>query len=216
VKGSYDVIRLIEITLSGSLLHCFLYEIKRVNLNNQIEISTDRVNVYATIDVKASVMGTRVLFVFILFALVFFGFLLTHIKADEVVSMIIPVLLILVFMIGMPSKYLLWNLYGQEFLIVNTKSVSWSYNYGIIRTNVNTEIYNRLGIGYEKVITIDNIEMGRLIFYNYRQEDNLPEIIHQTTALLSSSDIKKLSDSIQDIFISEFNLENNFIPFSQN
>ncbi len=161
-------------------------------------------------------MGTRVLFVFILFALVFFGFLLTHIKADEVVSMIIPVLLILVFMIGMPSKYLLWNLYGQEFLIVNTKSVSWSYNYGIIRTNVNTEIYNRLGIGYEKVITIDNIEMGRLIFYNYRQEDNLPEIIHQTTALLSSSDIKKLSDSIQDIFISEFNLENNFIPFSQN
>lgn len=216
MKGSYDVIRLIEITLSGSLLHCFLYEIKRVNLNNQIEISTDRVNVYATIDVKASVMGTRVLFVFILFALVFFGFLLTHIKADEVVSMIIPVLLILVFMIGMPSKYLLWNLYGQEFLIVNTKSVSWSYNYGIIRTNVNTEIYNRLGIGYEKVITIDNIEMGRLIFYNYRQEDNLPEIIHQTTALLSSSDIKKLSDSIQDIFISEFNLENNFIPFSQN
>ncbi|MBP6399138.1 MAG: hypothetical protein KBF57_10910 [Saprospiraceae bacterium] len=185
-------------------------------MNNQIEISTDRVNVYATIDVKVSVMGTRVLFVFILFALVFFGFLLTHIKADEVVSMIIPVLLILVFMIGMPSKYLLWNLYGQEFLIVNTTSVSWSYNYGIIRTNVNTEIYNRLGIGYEKVITIDNIEMGRLIFYNYRQEDNLPEIIHQTTALLSSSDIKKLSDSIQDIFISEFNLENNFIPFSQN
>ncbi len=107
-------------------------------------------------------------------------------------------------------------MYGQEFLIVNTKSISWSYNYGIFKTNVNTEIYNRLSLGYEKVITIDNIEMGRLIFYNYRQEDNLPEVIHQTTALLSSSDIKRLSDNIKELFISEFNWENGFIPFSEN
>lgn len=185
-------------------------------MKNEIIIHTDNLNVYATIKVKASIIGIRVLSFLIAIELIIFMTVLIQIKPDEVPSMIIPLILVLFFFIGLPVKYLLWNKYGQEFLIVNKKSVSWSYDYGIIKTNLNIEVFDKLSIGYEKVITIENEENGRLIFYNYDNENDLPVIIHQTTALLSKSDIELLNDQIFELFSSEFNGESRFIPFSDN
>ncbi|HMR89290.1 MAG TPA: hypothetical protein PKD51_14110 [Saprospiraceae bacterium] len=185
-------------------------------MKNVIKIHTDNLNVYATIQIKASIIGIRVLSFLIAIELIILMTVLIQIKADEILSMTIPLILILFIFIGLPIKYLLWNKYGQEFLIVNKKSVSWSYDYGIIKTNLNIEVYDKLSIGYEKVMTIDNEENGRLIFYNYNNENDLPMIIHQTTALLAKSDIELLNDKILELFSSEFNEESRFLPFSNN
>lgn len=58
--------------------------------------------------------------------------------------------------------------------------------------------------------------MGRLIFYNYKKQENLPVMIHQTTALLSKSDIDVLNSNILHLFAGEFNAESGFKPFSAN
>ncbi len=130
--------------------------------------------------------------------------------------MIIPFVIVLLLFIGLPLKYLLWNLYGYEELIVNTKTISWSYDYGFFRTNLNTVKYYRLGTGYEKVRGDEKDEVGRLVFYNYRETDNLPEIIHQTTVLINKAELKEFDKSITAIFRNEFLNENGFIPFSEN
>ncbi len=143
-------------------------------MKNKIKISTDGINAYAKIEVNASRIGTQILSFLLLVEIFVLIGLLTQIKSEEIVSMIIPFVIVLLLFIGLPLKYLLWNLYGYEELIVNTKTISWSYDYGFFRTNLSTVKYYRLGTGYEKVRGDEKGEVGRLVFYNYRETDNLP------------------------------------------
>lgn len=187
-----------------------------MQLKNRIEISSDGINAYATISVNASPIGIRILSGLIVLDIIIVVGLLLQIKADEVISMIIPILIGLVVFVGLPIRYLLWNLYGKEVLIVNAKSISWSYDYGFFKTNLLTVKFDCLGSGYVKVMGNGEEEVGNLVFYNYRQEDNLPEFIHQTTILLNKKDIEKFDKEISDIFANEFLDKNGFIPFSLN
>lgn len=83
-----------------------------------------------------------------------------------------------------PIKYLLWNLFGKEHLIINTKSISHSFDYGFIKTNLSTQPVNRLETYYQQRMSDETNEFGQLVFYNYRQDNNLPELIYTTNALL--------------------------------
>jgi hypothetical protein len=185
-------------------------------MKNKIYTNTDGVNVYARIDVNASKPGIYILVILLITAFILFTIVLSQMPPEEITSMAIPLLLMLILCIGLPTKYLLWNLFGSEELIVNSKSVSWSYDYGFFRTNKKTYKFDRLGTGFESVRgTLDN-ELGKLVFYNYREEDNLPELIHETTLLLQRKDIEELDDLIRDIFTDEFLDSGGYVPFSAN
>lgn len=185
-------------------------------MNNRIKITTDGINAFATICVSASKVGIRILVGCIVFEIFILIGLFSQLKAEEVTSTVIPVILAAIIFLSLPLKYLSWNLYGKEDIIINSKSISWSYDYGFFKTNLETIKIDRLGLGYEKVRTNDIEEIGRLLFYNYRAKDNLPEMVHQTTVLLSLNDIKEFSNQIDKIYENEFFNENGFIPFSLN
>lgn len=185
-------------------------------MKNRIEINSDGINAYAKISVNASKLGIKILAGFLVLEIIIVLGLLWQLKSEEVISVIIPILIGLIIFVGLPIKYLLWNLYGNEELIVNTKTISWSYDYGFFKTNLQTVKYNRLGTGFEKVRENNKEELGKLIFYNYREEDNLPEFIHQTTILLNKEEIEKFDKEISDVFANEFLNKNGFVPFSIN
>ena len=117
-------------------------------MKNRIEITSDGINAYAKIQVNASKIGIRVLSVLLVIELILIGWIYSNLKADETQSMAVPFLIIIIFFVGLPVKFLLWNVYGNEYLTVNTKSISWSYDYGFFRTNLKTVKYERLGTGY--------------------------------------------------------------------
>lgn len=185
-------------------------------MKNRIHIKSDGINAYADLEVIASKTGVRILGVFIALSITLITGLILTIKADEVKSMIFPLILIITLCLGLPLKYLLWNMYGVESLIVNTKTISWSYNYGFFQTNLKTVKYNILATGYEKVRGDGEREVGILVFYNYREEDNLPEVIHQTTVLLTKEEINIFDEQIFKIFELEFFNNKGFIPYSLN
>jgi len=185
-------------------------------MKNRIEISTDTINAYANIEVNASKIGTRILIVFLLIEILLIIGLFTSIESQEIYSMIIPIILILIFFVGLPVKYLLWNLYGKEQLIVNTKSISWAYDYGFFQTNLKTVEYNILTSGFEIVRQKDGADIGRLVFYNIRKDNNLVEQIHQTTVLLTRDELREFDKQIAEIFATEFLYKNGFVPFSLN
>lgn len=185
-------------------------------MKNRIEISSDEKNVYANIKVNASNVGIRILTGFIVLEILIFLVLLSQIKSDDVISMLFPILMISIVFIGLPLRYLLWNKYGSEALIVNSKSVSWSYDYGFFRTNRQTVNYHMLATDYEKIRDQDGVEVGKLIFVNYREEDDLPEIIHQTTVLLSKYEIAELEREIGELLSNELFDKNGIVPFSLN
>jgi len=151
---------------------------------------------------------------FIVLELIAFGWILSSIESFR--EIIHPALLLLIFIIGFSVKYFLWNKFGVEELIVNTKSISWVYDYGFFRTNTKTVKYDRLGTGFERIRGLENEELGRLVFYNYREEDNLPEFIHQTTVLLKKEEINEFDKQISNVFENEFSYKNGFIAFSEN
>ena len=104
-----------------------------------------------------------------------------------------------------PIRYLIWNLYGKENLIINSKTISYNYDYGFIRTNLKTIPFYHLGAGIELYKENKGIQEGKLILYNFRAQDNLPEIIHETTVLVNLEDVKEIDIEISKLFLKEFN-----------
>ena len=185
-------------------------------MRNRVNIKSDGINVYAELTVKADAAGKIIVTTLILtfMALVTIG--LSTLKQEEIGSIIIPIALLLGLIIAFPVRFLIWNMFGKEYLVINTKTISYNYDYGLIRTNLKTIKFNRLGTDFEEGQSKNGMKQGYLVFYNYREEDNLPEIIHKTTILTDYDNIRKLDQEIHSIFESGFNTENRFIPYSAN
>lgn len=185
-------------------------------MNNTINIRSDGINVYAELRVKANLIGKVILSLLVTFLFVFFSFIFLNLNPEELGPAILGILVVAIFFIGIPTKFLIWNLFGKEYLIVNTKSISYQYDYGIFRTKLKTINYHRLGTGFEKHKINKEITKGYLIFYNYNAENDLPEVVHQTTVLVEDDKIKLLDNEINRVFENEFNNQNGFIPYSAN
>ena len=78
-------------------------------MKNRIDITTDGINAYAKIKVNASRTGIRILSIFIIAELMMVVWIFSQIKSEEVMLMIIPILIGVIFVVGLPVKYLLWN-----------------------------------------------------------------------------------------------------------
>lgn len=185
-------------------------------MKNQTNLKSDGINAYAKLSVYGSRTGVIVLLIMIAVELLLFVFILFNIDAKEIGSLAIPLVLAIVLFLGIPIKYLLWNLYGAEVIIINTKTVSWSYDYGLLKTRLVTVTFDRLGFAIENISSKDSATIGRLVFYNYRKSDNLPEEIHATTILVPTQELQKLIAKIENVFINEFFASNGFHPFSIN
>ena len=184
-------------------------------MSNQLTIKSDEINVYATLRVRSKFIGKLVLSILVFGLIVFYVFLALNVN-NENAQILVFFLLVFGFIIFFPIKYLLWNLYGNEILIVNTKSISYSYYYGLFKTNLKTINHERLGLSFEFVKLEDKIEKGKLNFYNYNNSNNLPVLIHQTTVLINKKEIELLELAIQKLFKSEIDENNIYSGFSLN
>lgn len=182
-------------------------------MNNTIDINNDGINVYATLNVKANRTGKIALFaVIVVFSSVFI-FIGSSVKTEDGKSLLFPFVLIFLLVSIIPIGYFIWNLFGNESLIVNSKTISYQYNYGIFKTNLKTINYEVLGVSFARIRTENETELGKLIFYNYREKDNLPDFVHQTSVLLPKEDLKRLENEISGLFSQE---KPDFIPYSMN
>jgi len=185
-------------------------------MRNTVNKHNDGINFYATFNVKANTFGKVVLSIMILILMTVFIFVVSTITKDDIREMLFPMIVIFILILAFPVRYLLWNFFGKETLIVNTKTISFCYDYGILKTNLKTIHFDRLGTGFQIIREENDIEIGKLIFYNYRVKDNLPEVIHQTSVLLDNIDINEIDLEISNLFVNEFNERNGFIPYSEN
>lgn len=165
----------------------------------------DGVNLYLEFTVKTKLIGKLVLSLFILLCFIaIFYFIIKAPKDENNNSEFITAAIILTFLlIVFPIRYLIWNCYGKEFLIVNSKSLSYYYSYKFVDTNLNTKLINELSIAIEVVKEDENYEYGRLIFYNINDETNLNEFLFQTSVLLRYQDLELIRKEIFDIFFDE-------------
>lgn len=178
-------------------------------MNNTVEKHIDTINIYVNLKINSSKIGKFIVAAFLLIIFCVLVFLISTLEKDEVASAIFPIIIITAIIILFPLRYLIWNIYGQEVLIINTKSISYFYDYGIYKTNLKTINYSQLATEIEYVREFELIEVGRLIFYIYREIDNLPEEIHRTSVLIDTNKLKEIVEDIDNLFKNELLFSSN-------
>lgn len=97
-----------------------------------------------------------------------------------------------------------WNLFGEELIILNTKSVSYQRSYGVIETKLQT--YPLRNMRVEAIITKERnkIKYSKLQFYTYNEHD-LPELLLESSIALPEQSIYAIFRSIDTMNMQENN-----------
>lgn len=175
-------------------------------MNNRANIDFDGICIYMDSHVGATLTGKIILIVMNMLIWLLFLTAAINIPGEEIGSFIIPLViffLVLVFGLG---RYTSWNLWGSEFIRINTKSLSYSRSYGIIQTTEKVVEIKSLRVSYEKIRFFGDVEHGRLIFFDYDDLDN-PFEVFQTTILISKFKIDELLTLVEKLYNSEDSIE---------
>lgn len=124
-------------------------------------------------------------------------------------------LMALAFLIYFPIRYVVWQLYGVERIIIDTQKITYSYDYGIMRSKQGEIPYRVLGLGYQKQRGRPN-ECGNLIFYNYQLEEESVETLLATSVWVHPDLLVTLDERIHELFVKEKLKDFNFPPFCLN
>lgn len=185
-------------------------------MNNTIEIKSDGINVYATLTVKAKKAGKISLTILVFLFLTSLILIISTLDKSDVKEAIFPILILSAIFIFIPVRYLIWNLFGKENIIINTKTINYYYDYGIIRTSLKTINHDKLGTGFLPNRTENEKEIGKMLFYNYNKDNNLPELIHETAVLVELDKLKEIDTLLQTIYENEFHEKHGFVGYSLN
>ncbi|MBP6392296.1 MAG: hypothetical protein KA175_07345 [Flavobacteriales bacterium] len=116
----------------------------------------------------------------------------------------------------LPLRYLLWNLYGEEHIIVTTRSVTHQLSYGIYRTKPRTSIHEKLGVDLHAVDISTPTSRGTMVLSTFDNTTGLPTTILETSILLTKDELLAISTAIGRLYESAFQQEQGFVPYSLN
>ncbi|MEH0155898.1 hypothetical protein V6R21_17260 [Limibacter armeniacum] len=185
-------------------------------MKNFSVVSTDRVNVYVISEIRSTILGKIIISMMLLsfIAVLFYGAFQFEPNEESKINVgFIFGVLIIGFILFLGFKYLLWNMFGEETLIVNNNHVSYHRGYGIVNTAVTTFNFDRMGIEYAATMKYEGVQYGNIVFINYRKPDNLPEEIFESGIEVSEAVYNEMIDCLNNIYNNERGL---FLPFSQN
>jgi hypothetical protein len=186
-------------------------------MKHDVEItSADGVNVYINLKVKAKPAGKIIMGIIMILLVGLWIVLLLNIDPYEMGKALFPLLIVTAAIIWGPARYLCWNLFGEERILINTKVICWQYSYGIIETKMKQVPFRMLGTGFNIGKMFDGTEHGTLVFYDYPEKHNIPQVIFETTVLLPKPKLEEIHNAIKTVFYNEFLNDNKFVPFSLN
>ncbi|WLD24841.1 hypothetical protein NU10_05535 [Flavobacterium dauae] len=143
-------------------------------MQNTYSKKFDGINLHLEFIVKTKLIGKLVLSLFILLCFVVLVYLAIPSSKDDNGSsdFVVPIVIFTIVIVAFPVRYLIWNCYGKEYLIINTKTLSYYYSYHLINTTLKTKKYNKLSIAIEIVKDNEEGKLGRLVFF----DENFKEI----------------------------------------
>ncbi|MCW3789164.1 hypothetical protein [Plebeiibacterium sediminum] len=184
-------------------------------MNNKTNIHFDGICIYLHSQVGSALIGKIILIIMNLIAWSAYIFGMTQVPGEELKSFVIPFIIIFIILVFIVGRFTCWNLWGEEFVRINTKSLSYSRSYGFISTTEKVIKLNTLSVSYEKVRFFNDVEHGRLLFFDYDELNN-PIEIFQTTVLISKPKIDEVLDTLHDLFEAEKSDVSEVCPFSLN
>lgn len=169
-------------------------------MDNYAHITKSQTEIHATFIVKGKRVGIIITSIFTFCAFAALVTLLSQLSATEIRAFIIPAILLISALIYFPFRYILWNIYGRENFIITTKSITYWYDYGIIRTNPNTIYLDNLGINFFKTQERDEAVLGQISFASKDEKSGLYNTVYTTTVLVTLGDLAQLDAMISELF----------------
>ncbi|RKF04761.1 hypothetical protein C8N26_0150 [Tenacibaculum lutimaris] len=185
-------------------------------MNNEVDITSDGINVYVSLRVVSNKIANAFLILVNCLVLVILTLVLSKINIKEEPKLILPIIIVPCLFFYFVGRYCLWNLYGIENIIINKNSLSSSFDYGWYKTNLKTQKVGELGVGFEVQRVEGETKKGDLIIVDYANEARLPLRIYTTSVLISEDKAEVILEGISKIFISDLDEEYDFVPFSEN
>lgn len=155
-------------------------------------------------------------------ALTMCGFILPFILIngvghEDVKSLVIPITLILTLLIYFPCRYVLWNLYGQENIIITTKEIKYWYDYKLFHTSPKTIEFNSLATGFTTNQENDDKILGKFHFAEFSESKEIEfRELFSSSVLISIGDLVQLDIMISELFTANLPLGPSFEGYSLN
>lgn len=114
------------------------------------------------------------------------------------------------------GRYIAWNLYGQEWIKVSTKSILYSRNYGLYNLPPKIITFNYIATNIETVKQHKEVAYGTINFY-----DRVPatmQLSHKfsSTINIPIEQLKEFQEKIHRLFINNQTDFIKWLKFSQN
>lgn len=185
-------------------------------MKNEYEIRANGVHVHVTSCSQVNKLTKILLLSLMPFTAALIAWLFIFLNPLDETIILFPLALISLTLIFFTARLVAWKIYGKEHIIVNTKSVSYYYEYGFLQTKIYTTDYHKLALGFESICYKNSVEMGKLLLVNYNEKNHLPEPIFESSILLPKEKLVEIDLCIRQLFAIEFFEAHRFIPFSLN
>lgn len=181
-------------------------------MDNQLLIYSNNINVHAVFLVKGNIMGKLVLgFLNLVILLAFVAYAMFQFSSMSVFG-VIAFLIAIVFYCYFPLRYLLWNIYGKEHVLITTKSLSFWREYGFFRTRETNYLHKKMHLNFQTVIE----QTGLLQFLSVDEKTGMLNPIFQTTVLIEEEMIAALEIEIAKLYEQEIIETNGFAGYTLN
>lgn len=160
---------------------------------NTSNITTDGICVYATFKRRTALSGK----ILVSIAMALFVPVIILSISEGIIALLFFTLIIEAFI----ARYALWNFFGKETLVINTKTITWQHDYGFFVTKEQVKLVNRrLIIERRPEDTIKSEQQFKVSFISYDDND-LPVYIHEIAVALTESDADELEEAIEQLYI---------------
>lgn len=184
-------------------------------MNNYAEIQENSFEVALSTSIRTPVYLKTMLitFFFVLLSLALFIIsLLEGTEAKTVLGLSCFAATFLFFV----GRYIAWNLYGQEWIKVSTKSILYSRNYGLYKLPPKIITFNYIATNIEMIKQHKEVAYGTINFY-----DRVPTTMQfnhkfSSTINIPIKQLKEFEEKIHKLFINNQTDFIKWLKFSQN
>jgi hypothetical protein len=184
-------------------------------MNNYSEIQESSFEVTLSASIRTPVYLKTILIAFFVAILCSALFIISFFESTETKTVLglSCVAATLLFFVG---RYIAWNLYGQEWIKVSTKSILYSRNYGLYNLPPKIITFNYIATNIETVKQYKEVEYGTINFY-----DRIPttmQLSHKfsSTINIPVEQLKEFEEKIHRLFINNQTDFIKWLKFSQN
>jgi len=172
-------------------------------------ITYDALNIYVSTKVPTHPFAKGILWIITICMVVASFWLAIALQEDKPNPL--PFLLPVFYMLTL-GRFSIWNIMGEEMMVISTTHISHQHNYGFWKTKLKTHSYTVI-----EPYSGENSETQlKLAFIKYDSDTKLPTTVFENALKIDLKDYQKIIECLEDYKIDDLSREKGFPIFIPN